>query len=317
VTQVRVITGFHHPWPNDTGFYVARARGWYREAGLDVAIGPVDYQRGDTLEHLLRYEADFGVFPVTRLLLRRDRNEPLVGIASINHTGLEAIQTICATGIQRPRDLAGRRVAFETTPRGRALLRRLIAHDGGDPDAVIEVDNRGRETIPDMIAAGFADASFGSYWCWDTLLGSYPESERVTWRVDTIGAPAYHSYLLGTQRSLLETNPELVRAFLAATARGYLAAIEEPASALDVIDQAIPYFPRELLARSLALIATSWTHAGHWGELRRELLEPYTEWLAGEGVLSRGDLWVEATRNDFLPRHRSLGTRQPTTALSA
>lgn len=294
MSQVRLMLGYHHPWPNDTGFYVARERGWYREVGLDVVIRPQDGGRGDTLAHLARNEVDFGVFPNTRLLLRVDRGEPLLGIASINHAGLEAIQTIRSRNIHRPRDLAGRRVAFETTPRGRALLRHLVEADGGDADAVIEVDNRGRETTVDQIAAEFVDASFGSYWAWDCLLGVLAEEERITWPIDTLAAPVYHSYLLGTQRSLIETNPELVRSFLAATARGFQAAIAEPAEALAIIDRAIPYFTRELLQRSLMLISPSWTHEGRWGELRRELLEPYSGWLAHRGVLNDPHVWERA-----------------------
>ena len=38
MTAVRVMLDYVHPWPNAAGFYVARERGWYREAGLDVEL---------------------------------------------------------------------------------------------------------------------------------------------------------------------------------------------------------------------------------------------------------------------------------------
>jgi NitT/TauT family transport system substrate-binding protein len=299
--RISLMLEYYHPWPNSAGFYLARERGWYEAAGLELEIRVFDPARGDTLAHLLRNEVHFGVFPSNRLLVRREKAEPLIGIAAINHGGLETIQTVRRSGITRPRDLEGRRIAMGPTPRGIALLSHLIAHDGGDPGAAIIVDNRGREFTVDDIAAGEFDATFGGYWAWDALFGTVPESERITWRVDDIGAPRYHSYLLGTQESLLRDQPELVREFLSVTAHGYLAAVAEPAAALAAIERVIPYFPRSILGRSLELITSSWTHEGHWGEQRIALLAPYAEWLHRHGILRSHDGWQEAVTNEFLP----------------
>jgi NitT/TauT family transport system substrate-binding protein len=301
MTQISLMLEYYHPWPNSAGFYLARERGWYEAAGLDLEIRVFDPARGDTLAHLARNEVHFGVFPSNRLLVRREKAEPLIGIAAINHRGLETIQTLRRSGITRPRDLEGRRIAMGPTPRGIALLNHLIAHDGGDPRAAIIVDNHGREFTVDDIAAGEFDATFGGYWAWDALFGTTPESERITWRVDDIGAPRYHSYLLGTQESLVQDHPELVREFLSVTAHGYLAAVADPAAALAAIERVIPYFPRSILKRSIELITASWTHEGRWGEQRIALLAPYAEWLHRQGILRSHERWREAVTNEFLP----------------
>ena len=301
MTRVSLMLEYFHPWPNSAGFYLARERGWYAEAGLELEIRLFDPARGDTLAHLLRDEVDFGVFPTNRLLVRRERGEPLIGIAAINHDGLETIQTIRKSRITRPRDLAGRRLAMGPTPRGLAMVRHLVRADGGDPDALIIVDNRGREFTVDDIAAGEIDATFGGYWAWDALFGNLAESERVTWRVDDLGAPPYHSYLLGTHRRLVAAQPDVVRAFLAATGRGYLAAAHEPAAALAAMERVIPYFPRRILQRSVELIATSWLHEGRWGEQRPALLAPYAAWLRDHGILQSADVWQDAVTPSFLP----------------
>jgi putative hydroxymethylpyrimidine transport system substrate-binding protein len=299
--RVSLMLEYFHPWPNSAGFYLARERGWYEAAGLELEIRLFDPARGDTLAHLLRNEVHFGVFPSNRLLVRREKGEPLIGIAAINHGGLETIQTVRRSGITRPRELEGRRIAMGPTPRGIAMLNHLVAHDGGDPGAVIIVDNRGREFTVDDIAAGEIDATFGGYWAWDALFGTLPDSERLTWRVDDIGAPRYHSYLLGTQDSQVRSDPDLVRQFLNATARGYLAAAADPGAALSAIERAIPYFPRPILKRSIELIIASWTHERRWGEQRASLLAPYAEWLHRHEILRSRDVWQDAVTNDFLP----------------
>jgi putative hydroxymethylpyrimidine transport system substrate-binding protein len=302
MTPLRVMLDYVHPWPNAAGFYVAREKGWYRDAGLDVELTTHDYGRGDTLAHLARSEVTFGVFPSNRLLVRRERREPLVGVAAINQTGLETIQAIRSSGIERPRDLAGRRIGYGPTPRGRAMVSHLVRADGGDPATVQTVDSGGHELTPDYLLEADIDALFGGYWCWDVLSDTAPEDDLITWRVDEIGAPAYHSYLLGTQEWTVEQAPELVRLFLDATARGFHTAAAEQEETVALLRRAIPYQPPWRLARSLELVATSWFYDGAWGVQReQDLVAGYARWLADYGVLSSPDAWQHATTNAFLP----------------
>jgi putative hydroxymethylpyrimidine transport system substrate-binding protein len=301
MSAVRVMLEYFHPWPNDAGFHTALAGGHYRAAGLDVELAVVDPLRGDPLAYLARGEADFAVCPTNRLLVRRERGERLTGIAAINHRGMETVQTVTGTAITRPRQLEGRRVAYNPTPRGVAMVRHLVRRDGGDPDSVITVDSGVRELSVDDIAAGEADATFGGYWAWDALFGSLALERRVVWPVDEIAGLRYHSYLLATRDSLLEERPELVRGFLEATAAGYLAASGDEEATLVLLERVIPYFPREILRRSLALIAPTWTHAGRWGEQRSELLGDYARWLADNRVIGTAEIWREAVSNDLLP----------------
>ncbi|GAA4709011.1 ABC transporter substrate-binding protein [Phytohabitans rumicis] len=298
MTHLRLMLEYYHPWPNAAGFHLASSEGWYRDAGLDVEITVFDPLRGDTLEHLVRAEADLGVFPTNRLLVRRLAGQPLAAVAAVNHRGMETIQTVVGRGIERPRDLAGRRIALNPTPRGVAMVRHLVAADGGDPDAVVLVDSGHRELSVDDIAAGEVDATFGGYWAWDALMGDLPAEQRLMWPVDEIGAPPYHSYLLGIGPSLLD-RPEVVRTFLEVTARGYHAVVQRPEHALAVLDRVIPYFPRRLLARSLELIASTWLHQGRWGAIRDDLMQPYADWLARYGVLASGDRWRDAVATDL------------------
>ncbi|MFF3984380.1 ABC transporter substrate-binding protein [Streptomyces sp. NPDC001797] len=300
--HIRVMLDYFHPWPNSAGLYVARARRWYEAAGLDVELVVQDPGRGDTLEYLARGEVDFGIFPPNRLLARRAAlGQPLVAVAAINHRGLEAIQTTTSTGITRPRDLAGRRLAYNPTPRGRAMVRHLVAADGGDPDAVVTVDAGARELTVDDIEAGEADATFGNYWSWDALRGDLPEHSRLTWPVDEIGAPRYHSYLLGTSERLRDEQPSLVRDFLTVTARGYATAAGDPDATLEMLERVIPYFPRPLIARSLALIAPTWTDPqGRWGVIDEGRMGPYAHWLAENGAIAHDHDWHRSFTNGLL-----------------
>jgi ABC-type nitrate/sulfonate/bicarbonate transport system substrate-binding protein len=299
---VRVVLDYLHPWPNSAGLFVARDRGWYAEAGLDVELSVHDYGWGDTLEYLARGRAEFGLFPPNRLLVRRERGEALVAVAAINHEGLEAVQVAAKSRVERPRDLAGRRVGYAFTPRGRAMVAGIVAVDGGDPDTLAAVDTGPAELTPEFLAASGLDATFGGYWSWDALTADPVAAEQtLVWPMREVAVTRYHSYVLGTREALLDSDPGLVRAFLAATDRGYAAAAADLDRTADLLSRVIPYVPPWRLGRSLTLVAPTWFHDGAWGQLRDDLVAGYADFLASYGILAAPQAWPAAITTDFLP----------------
>lgn len=306
--STRLMLEYFHPWPNSAGFYFARSQGWYEKRGIELRIELPDPWHGDSLEHLSQGWVDFAVAPTNRLLVRREQGEKLVALAAINQLELETIQTLREKNILRPRDLAGRRLAMNPTPRGLAMIRHLVTLDGGNPDDVQIVDAGTREFRPEDLRAGLADASFGGYWAWETLMESdLPAEERIVWPVKDIGAPAYHSYVLCARQETVEQSPAMTCAFLEATQEGFTAVAAEPLVALPAYEQATPYLPSDLLARSLQAIAPSWLHDGTWGTIRAPLMQEYTDWLVAHGILSDRQIW----RDVLAPVLYSRSTREP------
>lgn len=188
---LRICLEYYVPWTNDIGYQLAIERGWYREVGIDLRQVLPDPFLGDTLEHVTRGEADFGVFLSNRLFVRHEAGQPLLAIAAITQRALETILTLAGNGIERPRELTGRRVALNPTPRGIAMVRHLIAADGGNPDDSELIDSGPREVNAEDLKDGLAAAFFGAYWAWAALVGNVTEVERVAWPIDEIGAPPY------------------------------------------------------------------------------------------------------------------------------
>jgi putative hydroxymethylpyrimidine transport system substrate-binding protein len=292
VQSLSLALEYFHPWPNSAGFYLARDRGWYRDIGIDLEIRTVDPGRGDALAYLARGEVQLGIFPTNRLLVRREAGDEVVAVAAINQRGLETVRARSDSGISRLRDLEGKRIAYNPTPRGNAVVRSLIAGDGGNPDNYVIVDAGARELDPANGFDGLADATFGSYWAWDNLLTSYPPESQVVWNVDEVLGVRYHSYLLGGLRGSLE--PAVLADFLDVTARGYAAAFEDQEATAAAFERVTPYFSPALIRASVAAIAPTWFFEGAWGVVRDELVGPYAGWLAEHGILKHPELWPDA-----------------------
>jgi putative hydroxymethylpyrimidine transport system substrate-binding protein len=295
VYRLSLALEYFHPWPNSVGFYVARERGWFAAAGIDLEIRTVDAGRGDALAYLARDEVQLGIFPSNRLLVRREAGEDLVAFAAINQRGLETVRVRTDSGITRLRHLEGKRIAYNPTPRGNAVVRSLIAGDGGNPDNYVVVDAGVRELDPANGFDGIADATFGSYWAWDNLLTTFPPDSEVVWKVDDALGVGYHSYLLGGRADAVE--PDLLATLLDVTARGYTAASEDREAAAQIFERVTPYFRPAVIRASIAAVAPTWFHDGTWDVVRDELVGPYAHWLAANGILHNPSAWPDALAN--------------------
>jgi NitT/TauT family transport system substrate-binding protein len=301
---------YYYPWPNSAGLYAAREKGLYSRNGLDVDFALFDAGRGDTLTYLAAGDADFGLFPMNRLLVLEEKRPSVVSIAAVNHRAMETIQTVRGKGVTRPRDLEGRKIGLAPTPRGLAMVRTLIAADGGDPDAVGIFDTGAREWLARDIRDAGPDepsATFGTYWAWDVLIDrTVPDEDRIIWPVDEIGAPKFHSYLLGARRDIAASEPETVRAFTEATVRGYDEVRKDPDFAVFLYAKVAPYLPAEAVRKSVGLLIPTWYPQGTadfvFGTHNAAFFDEYADWLAANGILKDANIRRTSYTNEFLPK---------------
>ncbi len=294
----RVQLEFFHPWTNHAGFYVARDRGLYAAAGLDVEINGRDPDRGDTLAHIVRGDVELGFVPLNRLFAARLDGAPVRSVAAVNHRPLESLLTVAGTGIARPRDLGGRRVGLPRSGRLRAMVRDVVARDGGEADAVTFVETGVREALIADVREDRFDAAFGGVWAWEPLLDG--GDDVVVLPLDELGGPRYHGYVLVARDDTIGARGEQLAAVLAGAAAGYRAAADDPDAVAAVFERVAAIFPSRVFARSRELLAPSWFGPdGRWGVHRPELLAGYAGWLLEHGQLAAA-VDAEAAATDAL-----------------
>ncbi len=223
-----------------SGIYAASHEGFYRDAGIDLAIRQPG-ESTDAPKLLKAGRAEFAILDIHDLGIARERGLDPVAVMPLVQRPLAAVIARADTGMERPRDLAGRTVGVTGLPSDEAVVDSEVSADGGDPAAV------GRVTIGfnavSSLAAGKVDAATGFWNAEGVALRRQGVPVRI-FKVDRYGAPPYPELVLAASGETIERDPGLVRSMVEATRRGYALAVRDPAQALDDLLAEVPTLDR-------------------------------------------------------------------------
>lgn len=275
-----------YPNANHAGLYLAAAKGWFADAGLEVDLyTPAD--PATVLQTVGAGRDTFGISYQTDVLLARAQGIPVVSVAALVQRPLLGIMVLKASGIARPRDLVGKTVGYPGIPSQEAYLKTMMAADGASASDV-ELVNVGFDLTPALVA-GRVDGALGAYWTHETILAEREGFPVDLLKVDDWGVPPYYELVLVTSETTLRDQPDLVRRFLAATARGYDAAIADPAAALDALAAASPDLDRAVETEGLRLLTPAWTEGGvPFGTQTAARWDAYAAWMAQHQLIPAG-----------------------------
>ncbi len=216
------------PQAQFAGYYVAEAKGFYRDAGVDMKLIPGG---PDVLASrlLASGQAQFATMFLATGVENRAQGMPLVHLAQLVQRSALMLVVRADSDIREPRDLDGRRVGiwdneFQLQPQ--ALFRRL----GIRPRIVPQAG-----TMNLFLRGGVDAASAMWYNEYHALLsaGLDPEDLRVFFFRDLdLNFPEDGIYAL---RQTMDEDPDLCRAVVQASLRGWEYAFAHPDEALDLV----------------------------------------------------------------------------------
>ena len=289
------------PNTNHTGLYVALDKGWYREHGLEVEIIQPG-QGGTPVQLVATDKADFGVSFQEEVTNARATDIPVVSIAAIIQHNTSALMSLKERGITRPKDLEDRRYGAFGLPIEQQVLSGLMQCDGADPNR-LEFVNIGSSDPLTAIEQRDVDVVwiFEGWEAIEAALRGLPVNLlRLSDWANCL--PDYYTPVLVTSESTLSKRPDLVRRFLAATARGYRYAIEHPAEAAEILIKYAPEADPELIRQSQAWLSPRYqADAPRWGEQKQSVWQAYADWMNAHGLLPGPIDAARAFTNEFLP----------------
>ena len=271
------------PNTNHSGMYVALDRGYYEEEGLDVEI--IEPTAGATNALIANGVGTFGIAYQEDVTLAVAAEEPLPirAIATIIQHNTSGFVTLAGSGIESPADWEGKTYAGWGGPGENAVLRCVMEQAGADPDKLnlVIADGLGIESL------GRACDIMWYFEAWDCvscqMAGieiSYIPCRDLDKRLD------YYTPVIVANTQTLENDPEMVKAFLRATARGYQDCIEDPDGAAEILHKYAPDYDLEMLKISQGILADKYMEdADTWGIMKDEVWDNYTDFMVDYDIL--------------------------------
>lgn len=209
------------------GVYVAKAKGFFTEEGLDVTVEHSAGQ-GQHLQLLAAGTVQVTTQDAAVLLQRRaDPGLPLVSIALIGQKGQQAYAALKSSGITSPKDWEGHTVGYKGTPP--PDLYALIDAAGADRSK-IELVNVGFD--PRLLTEGKVDV-YPVYKSNEPYLINSWGYELTLWSAEDYGVPGLGLTYV-TSEEILRSQPEMLAKFLRGALRGIQYASENPDEAVDI-----------------------------------------------------------------------------------
>ena len=221
------------PNTNHVGLYVAEAKGWYDEAGLDVEILPYTDTSSGTL--VANGVAEFGVLSSIGFYTQRAAGADLIAtFAVVQHETGRLVFNADRDDIRTPADLDGLTYAGFGSDWERALISTIIREAGGRGE--FETVTLGTSAY-EALANRTVDFTLEVV-TWEGVNAELAGRPQRAFRYEDHGIPDQHTTLIGTRGAWLEEDPDTARAFLTATQRGYAYAAEHPGEAAGILIEA-------------------------------------------------------------------------------
>ncbi|TAK21242.1 MAG: ABC transporter substrate-binding protein [Chloroflexota bacterium] len=287
------------PNTNHTGLYVAGAKGWFADEGIEIEIQqPSDPSA--SMKLVGANNAEFGISYQPAVEIARAQDVPVVSIAALLQHNTAAYTAKSAKSVKRPKDFEGRKFGTSGLAQIEPTLRTVMACDNGDFTKV-EMVNVGQRLSPSLLADQVDVISMLPAWEGVDLelkgnkLDFLPQRD---WCV-----PDLYTIVFISSEKTLAAKPEVARRFLSAVAKGYEYAAANPVEAAEILMKAAPDLDRELVKRSQAILSTQYkADAPRWGVQTAERWQKHAEWMLQNKLIAKPIDIARAFTNDYLPK---------------
>jgi NitT/TauT family transport system substrate-binding protein len=251
---VTMLLDWIYQGPN-AGFMIARDKGFYREAGLEVSL-TAGKGSGSTAQVVASKAAQIGFADGYVVGNSIAKGMAITTVASIYRRNPAAMIVLADSGIKTPKDIEGKTVAMTA---GSAQFQQWPAFvKGAGIDAsnikLVNIDPAG---VGPALISGRADAIGGF------AQGYVPAIEirgnkqaRIFWYAD-YGVTAVSNGII-VHDDLLKSDPDLIRAFVAPTIKGFLYGRQHVEEAVAIVKRYLPTVDPAITRREAELSWKTW-----------------------------------------------------------
>ena len=284
--------------------YDAIEKGYYEEEGLKVNI-QFPSNTNDAISLVAAGQAEIGLYYQQDVIIARaNQDVPVKSIGAVVQAPLNIVLSLVEKDIQSPEDLVGKTIGYAGTELSEALIRSIMAYVGADSSDVEMIDV-GFDLMSSM-TTGNVDATIGCL-----VNHEVPQMEEEGFAVnyfelDDYGVPTYYEGVFLASDEMIENEPEVLQAFLRASARGFADVKNDPAGGLQTLldNQNEENFPlsETVEQKSLeTLLPLMETDEAPFLSQSAACWQENVDWLREQGLIDEApaldDLYVELTEN--------------------
>jgi ABC-type nitrate/sulfonate/bicarbonate transport system substrate-binding protein len=219
------------PNTNHTGIYVAKAKGWYAQHGINLTLLP--YSSSVTPETLVATsKADFGISFTESITAARAVGQPLVSIAAVIQHNTSALVSLKSSGLDTVASLDGKRYAGFGAPYEQPVIDQVMSCGGvGNPTF------HNITTTLDPVEA-LKSKQFDFAWVyegWEVIQAQREGLQLNVFPITNYCIPDYYSPVIVSSQPYIQMHPDVVKRFMAATSEGYAYAVQHPKDAADLL----------------------------------------------------------------------------------
>lgn len=298
-TKVTIVLDWT-PNTNHTGIYVAKEKGYFTEQGLDVDIQqpPED----GALSLLAAGKAQFAVSFQEEIAAAITADKPLdvVAVAALIQHNDSGIISLKSKGITGPAKMENMRYATWNSPVELAILKHVVTIDGGDFSKVQLIP----EYVENIVAA--LNTKIDCVWVYYPQEGIHAQNEGLDIQYfafkDLDPVLDFYTPVLASNGSFLKANPETAKNFLAATAKGYKYAIENPADAAKILTDAVPGMDEKTVLDGQEWLKDQYmAEVAQWGYIDPARWDRFYAWLYENKALAVQIPAGAGFTNEYLP----------------
>jgi len=271
---------------NHSGFFVAKHRGFYEEAGFDVSLMTPDNDNY-AVTPAKKVElglADVALCPFESIISYNTKSTPFdaVAIAAIFREDISAITVLESSDIKSPKDLDGKGYASYKARYEDHIVTEMVKNDGGK--GTLQLAYPEKLGIWETLLSGRYDAT----WIFTNWEGVHAEAKAIelrSFKMADYGIPYSYSPVIMADKSKVQNNKAQYRAFLEATKKGFLYAQEHPKVAVSCIKPFVAANDHDIdLLKSQRFTNPFYGDALNWGLLERSNVDRFLNWLRRQGL---------------------------------
>ncbi len=290
------------PNTNHAGIFLAKEKGWYKDAGIDLEI--IEPAQSGVEAAVGSGVAQFGISAQEYVIPARSEGIPIVSVAAILQHNTSSLISLTSDKITRPKDLSGKTYGAFGGPLEEPIIKKLVQCDGGDPASVKFVTVGNTDYL-----VGLEQNQFDFVWIFDGWDG-VRATEVAKKPVATIPfiqykqcIPDWYTPVLITNEKFAKENADTVRKFMEATARGYREAIKDPAASAAALLKFAPETDKALVEASAKYLASRYVDSGRaWGLQDEAIWTGFQQFLLDSKIIAKPIDLKAAYTNEFLPK---------------